>query len=213
MRYEIDFAADAEADLNRYRAYERVAILDRIEKHLRYEPTHASQSRIKALRGLARPQYRLRIGDIRVFYDVHGKVVEIIAIVDKAPDQLHKVLQLMRTMPFVHIRRQMGDNGEFNPICNLYVCVADYKNYRLGYEWAKTMGEVKKGRPGPEFFALTFAMFRMGAVPVLVDPAAISDYRKYRGSTCITPNRTEASLATGTPSSHIHILARCSASR
>jgi len=34
-------------------------------------------------------------------------------------------------------------------------------------------------------------------VPVLVDPAAITDYRKYRQATCITPNRTEASLATG----------------
>ena len=57
----------------------------------------------------------------------------------------------MRTMPFVHIRRQMGDNSEFNPICNLYVCVADYKNYRLAYEWACTMGGVKRKRPGPEF--------------------------------------------------------------
>jgi D-beta-D-heptose 7-phosphate kinase/D-beta-D-heptose 1-phosphate adenosyltransferase len=37
---------------------------------------------------------------------------------------------------------------------------------------------------------------RMG-VPVLVDPAAIEDYRKYRGATCITPNRFEASLAAG----------------
>ncbi|MCE9589681.1 MAG: D-glycero-beta-D-manno-heptose 1-phosphate adenylyltransferase [Planctomycetes bacterium] len=34
-------------------------------------------------------------------------------------------------------------------------------------------------------------------VPVYVDPAAITDYRKYRGATCITPNRTEAALATG----------------
>lgn len=34
-------------------------------------------------------------------------------------------------------------------------------------------------------------------VPVLVDPAAIADYSKYRGATCITPNRTEAELATG----------------
>jgi phosphoenolpyruvate carboxykinase (ATP) len=74
-----------------------------------------------------------------------------LAIVEKAPDQLHKVLQLMRTMPFVHVRRQMGDNREFNPICNLYVCVADKKNYRLAYEWAMTMGEVKRSRPGPEF--------------------------------------------------------------
>ncbi len=33
--------------------------------------------------------------------------------------------------------------------------------------------------------------------PVLVDPAAISDYAKYKGATCITPNRTEAALAAG----------------
>ncbi len=37
---------------------------------------------------------------------------------------------------------------------------------------------------------------RMG-VPVLVDPAAVEDYSKYRGATCITPNRFEAALATG----------------
>jgi phosphoenolpyruvate carboxykinase (ATP) len=76
---------------------------------------------------------------------------EQLAIVEKAPEQLHKVLQLLRTMPFVHVRRQMGDNGEFNPICNLYVCVADPKHYRLAYQWAMTMGDVRKGRPGPEF--------------------------------------------------------------
>jgi D-beta-D-heptose 7-phosphate kinase/D-beta-D-heptose 1-phosphate adenosyltransferase len=34
-------------------------------------------------------------------------------------------------------------------------------------------------------------------VPVLVDPAAIVDYSRYYGATCITPNRTEAALATG----------------
>jgi len=33
--------------------------------------------------------------------------------------------------------------------------------------------------------------------PVFVDPARGSDYRKYRGATAITPNRTEAELATG----------------
>ena len=79
---------------------------------------------------------------------------EQLAIVEKSPDQLHKVLQLMRTMPFVHVRRQMGDNKEFNPVCNLYVCVADPKHYRLAYQWAMTMGEVKKGRPGPEFIMI-----------------------------------------------------------
>lgn len=33
--------------------------------------------------------------------------------------------------------------------------------------------------------------------PVLVDPAAIDDYSKYRGATALTPNRSEAELATG----------------
>ena len=72
-------------------------------------------------------------------------------IIEHAPEELHKVLHLMRTMPFVHLRRQMGDNCDFNPICNLYVSVADAKNYRISYMWGNTMGNVNKKRPGPEF--------------------------------------------------------------
>lgn len=37
---------------------------------------------------------------------------------------------------------------------------------------------------------------RRAGRPLLVDPAAIRDYSKYRGATAITPNRTEAELAT-----------------
>lgn len=74
-----------------------------------------------------------------------------LSIVERAPEQIHKVLQLLKTQPFVHIRRQMGDNKEFNPVCNLYVSVSDPKNYRLAYEWAMTMGPIRRGRPGPEF--------------------------------------------------------------
>lgn len=83
MKYEIEFGEEAEEDLNRYRPYKQVTILDLIEKHLRYEPTRESKSRIKALRGMRRPQYRLRINDIRVFYDIKDNTVEIIAVVNK----------------------------------------------------------------------------------------------------------------------------------
>jgi D-beta-D-heptose 7-phosphate kinase/D-beta-D-heptose 1-phosphate adenosyltransferase len=38
---------------------------------------------------------------------------------------------------------------------------------------------------------------RAAGKPVLVDPASVTDYTKYRGATCITPNRTEAEKATG----------------
>ena len=38
---------------------------------------------------------------------------------------------------------------------------------------------------------------RARGVPVLVDPAAREDFSRYRGATCLTPNRTEAERATG----------------
>ena len=60
---------------------------DAIERHLRHEPTKVSKSRVKRLRGLSQPQYRLRVGDIRVFYDVTETQVQILAIVTKEQAQ------------------------------------------------------------------------------------------------------------------------------
>ena len=71
-------------------------------------------------------------------------------IIEKAPQELHNVLHLMRKLPFVHLRRQMGSNSEFNPICNLYISVADPRNIRLAYMWGNTTCE-PEGKPGPEF--------------------------------------------------------------
>jgi len=50
-------------------------------------PEKVSKSRIKRLRGLSQPQYRLRVGDIRVFYDVTETQVEVLAVVSKAEAQ------------------------------------------------------------------------------------------------------------------------------
>lgn len=55
-----------------------------MEQHLRHEPTRTSRSRIKRLRGMRRPQYRLRVEEVRVFYDVTDKAVEVLAIVAKS---------------------------------------------------------------------------------------------------------------------------------
>jgi mRNA interferase RelE/StbE len=62
----------------------RSAIKDAIDSHLRTAPTLVSKSRIKRLRELQRPQYRLRVDEFRVFYDVIESDVLIIAIVPKA---------------------------------------------------------------------------------------------------------------------------------
>lgn len=84
MPFEIVLAPEAVADLRRLKASARAAVRDALEIHLRYEPTRTSRSRIKRLRGLNRPQYRLRINEIRVFYDVSGETVEILAILAKS---------------------------------------------------------------------------------------------------------------------------------
>jgi mRNA interferase RelE/StbE len=55
-----------------------------LETHLRHEPKKTSRSRIKRLRGLRRPQYRLRVDEVRVFYDLSGTTVEVLAIVAKS---------------------------------------------------------------------------------------------------------------------------------
>ena len=83
MKHEIIFAPEAIEDLKRLSARNRALLGDDIEKYLRFEPDKVSQSRIKHLRGIRRPKYRLRVGEMRVFYDIEGGAVEILAIVNK----------------------------------------------------------------------------------------------------------------------------------
>ena len=83
MRFKILLAPEAVEDLRRLKASERTAVKEALETHLRHEPTKTSRSRIKRLRGVARPQYRLRVEEVRVFYDISGSTVEILAIVPK----------------------------------------------------------------------------------------------------------------------------------
>ena len=84
MRYEVILAPEAVDDLRNLEATMRAQVRDAMEAHLRYEPEKTSRSRIKRLRGLSHPQYRLRVDDVRVFYDVSEGVVEVLAIVPKS---------------------------------------------------------------------------------------------------------------------------------
>lgn len=70
MRYEAVLSPEAVEDLKRLAAHNKATVKDSIEVHLRDGPTKTGRSRIKKLRGLRHPQYRLRMNDIRIFYDV-----------------------------------------------------------------------------------------------------------------------------------------------
>jgi len=84
MAFEIILAPEAIATLKALAVPVCTGVKDAIRRHLTHEPTKVSKSRIKRLRGLSQPQYRLRLDDIRVFYDVTETQVQILAIVTKA---------------------------------------------------------------------------------------------------------------------------------
>jgi len=84
MPFEIVLAPEAVEDLRKLAANVRATVRTALETHLRHEPGKTSRSRIKRLRGLLRPQYRLRVGEVRVFYDITGATVQVLAIVAKS---------------------------------------------------------------------------------------------------------------------------------
>jgi mRNA-degrading endonuclease RelE of RelBE toxin-antitoxin system len=83
--YEIALKHSAIADLDALRKFDAAQIADAMEKHLRHDPTKESKSRIKRLRGLSSPDYRLRVGDYRVFYavDKNGRRVDVLRVMRK----------------------------------------------------------------------------------------------------------------------------------
>jgi mRNA interferase RelE/StbE len=83
MHHAIVLAPEAVADFRKLPARLRSLVHAGMDTHLRHQPTKPSRSRIKRLRGLAKPQYRLRLDDLRVFYDVAGRTVAVLAIVPK----------------------------------------------------------------------------------------------------------------------------------
>lgn len=83
MRYDIIFSDEALEDYQHLKATTRATVRDALERHLRHQPTKTSRSRIKRLRGLRQPQYRLRVDEMRVFYDVVDMTVHILAVIPK----------------------------------------------------------------------------------------------------------------------------------
>jgi mRNA-degrading endonuclease RelE of RelBE toxin-antitoxin system len=83
MPFEVRYSDEAVEQLKKVRAYDRAAIIDQIEQILMVNPTLESKAKLKLLRQPAPTQYRLRVGEFRVFYDVVQEAVLVIQILTK----------------------------------------------------------------------------------------------------------------------------------
>src|SRR5437667_11824189 len=81
----IEYTQQATEDLDALRHFDQKKIIDGIDRHLQYDPTKTSRSRIKLMNQPFWSQYRLRVDDYRVYYDVDepNQLVTILRVVEK----------------------------------------------------------------------------------------------------------------------------------
>lgn len=83
--HEIVLKPSAVKDLDRRRKFDAALIAEGIERFLRDDPAQVSKSRIKRLKGISNPDFRLRLDDFRVFYTVDAETgqVDVLRILHK----------------------------------------------------------------------------------------------------------------------------------
>jgi mRNA-degrading endonuclease RelE of RelBE toxin-antitoxin system len=94
-KHQIVLKPSAVRDLDRLRKDDAAMIADGMERFLSGTPTRQGKSRIRRLRGIENPDYRLRLGEYRVFYnvDTSGRRVEVLRILhkDETPEYYEEV--------------------------------------------------------------------------------------------------------------------------
>ena len=91
MTYTIEFAESVKMHLKALTAQQRTLIMDAIVEQLRHEPLTLTRNR-KQLRPNPLAPWELRIGNLRVFYDVTmdgTDIVQILAVGVKRGNQLY----------------------------------------------------------------------------------------------------------------------------
>jgi mRNA-degrading endonuclease RelE of RelBE toxin-antitoxin system len=88
MQYDIQYAEAASNDIRSMRAFDQRKVLDGIEHYLAHQPQQPSKSRIKAMTQPFWSQYRLRIDDFRVYYDVdeENHTVSVLRVLKKGAE-------------------------------------------------------------------------------------------------------------------------------
>lgn len=91
MPYQIRYSPDADDHLQHLTARERATVLDRVDQQLVHQPTVETRNR-RPMRPNPIAPWELRIGHLRVYYDVQDMpeaMVSIRAIGIKRRDHVH----------------------------------------------------------------------------------------------------------------------------
>jgi mRNA-degrading endonuclease RelE of RelBE toxin-antitoxin system len=85
MKYIVAIARSAQKEFGCLAALRRSSVKKAMRKYLETAPQREGKSKIKRLRGLRQPQYRLRVDEVRVYYDVNDEEnrVEVLGFVLK----------------------------------------------------------------------------------------------------------------------------------
>jgi mRNA-degrading endonuclease RelE of RelBE toxin-antitoxin system len=79
LQYRIEYSPDTEKHLRALTTRQQMIVLDSVEKQLRYQPTVETKNR-KPMRPNPLAPWELRIGNLRVYYDVDEEIAHIVYI-------------------------------------------------------------------------------------------------------------------------------------
>jgi mRNA-degrading endonuclease RelE of RelBE toxin-antitoxin system len=79
LRYTIEYSPEAIVHLRALTARQRTQVFDNVEQQLRYEPNVETRNR-KPMRPNPLAPWELRIGDLRVYYDVEETPEPLVSI-------------------------------------------------------------------------------------------------------------------------------------
>ena len=79
MRYRIEYSPDTEEHFRALTVGQQSIILDSVERQLKYQPTVETRNR-KPMRPNPLAPWELRIGDLRVYYDVEDDPEPVVYI-------------------------------------------------------------------------------------------------------------------------------------
>lgn len=90
LPYHIEYSPDAEDHLRTLTARQRAVVLDSVDGQLVYQPTVETRNR-KPMRPNPLAPWELRIGNLRVYYDVEEKPEPVVYIRAVGIKERHRV--------------------------------------------------------------------------------------------------------------------------